>query len=183
MDQDDPLYSVLDYILNRATSAQLEVIGEALKRRSADTPEPEEGLNPRRMAQRLSRNIEKQLGASLDVPQIARRIVRDLIKHKEPGIQEREVEVLLDNWLPGTRQPPPASEKMPPDALASMVATFLAAERGSLSPEDSKDLPADWKQRYWQSFPPAVREAIEELRQGRSSESDFWAALIGRLQQ
>jgi uncharacterized protein with HEPN domain len=183
MDQDDPLYLVLDYILNRATSAQLEVIGEALKKRSADTPGQEEGLNPRRMAQRLSRNIEKQLGASLDVPQIARRIVRDLIKHKEPGIQEREVEVLLDNWLPGTRQPPPSTEKLPPDALVTMVATFLAAERGSLGPEESKDLPADWKQRYWQSFPPAVRDAVEELRQGRTSEPDFWAGLIGRLQQ
>jgi len=100
MDPNDPLYVVLDFILNQATTAQLEVIGEALKRRTADSPPGGEGLNPRRMAQRLSRNIAKQLGSSLDVPQIARRIVRDLIKNKEPGIQDREVEILLDNWLP-----------------------------------------------------------------------------------
>jgi hypothetical protein len=181
MDENDPLYTVLDYILNRATSAQLEVIAEALKRRTTDSP-GKEGLNPRRMAQRLSRSIEKQLGATVDVSQMARRIVRDLIKHKEPGIQDREVEVLLDNWLPGTRKPETPSETLPPDALATMVATFLAAERGSLSPEESRDLPADWKERYWQSFPPALREAIEALRQGRLSESEFWAALIGRLQ-
>ena len=181
MDENDPLYSVLDYILNRASSAQLEVIGEALKRRMADDP-AQGGLNPRRMAQRLSRGIEKQLGATMDVSQIARRIVRDLIKSKEPGIQDREVEVLLDNWLPGTRKREPPAEALPPDALASMVATFLAAERGTLKPEESRDLPPDWKVRYWQSFPPAVRDALDALRQGRMSESDFWAALIGRLQ-
>ena len=182
MDPNDPLYIVLDFILNQATTAQLEVIGEALKKRSADTPGQEEGLNPRRMAQRLSRNIEKQLGASLDVPQIARRIVRDLIKHKEPGIQEREVEVLLDNWLPGTRKSAPA-EGLPPDALVTMVATFLSAERGTLSAEDSRDLPTDWKERYWKSFPPEVREAIEQLHRGRIDEARFWADLVGHLQR
>ncbi len=180
MDPNDPLYPVLDFILNQATSAQLEVISEALRRRSADLP-GREGLNPRRMAQRLSRNIVQQLGASLDIPQIARRIVRDLIKSKEPGIQDREVEVLLDNWLPGTRKSAPP-EGLPPDALVSMVATFLAAERGTLSPEESRDLPADWKERYWRSFPPEVRQAIEELRRGGMDEARFWAALAG-LQQ
>jgi uncharacterized protein with HEPN domain len=182
MDPNDPLYVVLDFILNQATTAQLEVIGEALKRRTADSPAGNEGLNPRRMAQRLSRNIVKQLGASLDVPQIARRIVRDLIKHKEPNIQDREVEILLDNWLPGTRQAPPA-ESLPPDALATMVATYLAAERGTLSPEESGGLPVDWRERYWQSFPSEVREAIEELRRGEIDEARFWASLIGRLQR
>jgi hypothetical protein len=177
MDPNDPLYPVLDFILNQATSAQLEVIAEALRRRSADLPGGK-GLDPRRMAQRLSRNILKQLEGSLDIPQIARRIVRDLIKSKEPGIQDREVEVLLDNWLPGTRQSPsPAG--LPPDALASMVATFLAAERGTLSPEDSRDLPADWKERYWRSFPPEVQKAIEELRRGGVDEARVWAALAG----
>jgi hypothetical protein len=183
MDPNDPLYTVLDFILNQATTAQLEVIGEALKRRTADSPPGKEGLNPRRMAQRLSRNIVKQLGASLDVPQIARRIVRDLIKSKEPNIQDREVEVLLDNWLPGTRQPAAPSESLPPDALATMVATFLASERGTLCLEESRDLPADWRERYWQSFPPEVREAIEELRRGEIDEARFWAGLIGRLQR
>ena len=182
MDESDPLYLVLDYILNKATSAQLEVIGEALKRRAADTPGPA-SFSPRNMAQRLSRNIEQQLGASLDVPQIARKIVRDLIRQKEPGIQDREIEVLLDNWLPGTRQRSAAPEGLPPDALITMVATFLAAERGGLSTEEARDLPEGWKERYWQSFPPAVQGAIDELRQGRISEPTFWETLIGRLQK
>jgi hypothetical protein len=183
MDTNDPLYVVLDFILNQATTAQLEVIGEALKRRTADSPPGGEGLNPRRMAQRLSRNIAKQLGSSLDVPQIARRIVRDLIKNKEPGIQDREVEILLDNWLPGTRAPVPAAEPLPPDALASMVATFLASERGTLSAEDAKDLPADWRDSYWRSFPDEVRQAIEELRRGAIDEARFWTGLIGHLER
>ncbi len=177
MDPNDPLYPVLNFILNQASSAQLEVIAEALRRRSADMP-GRERLNPRQMAQQLSRNIVQQLGTSLDIPQIARRIVRDLIKSKEPAIQDREVEVLLDNWLPGTRKSAPP-EGLPPDALVSMVATFLAAERGTLSPEESRDLPADWKERYWRSFPPEVREAIEKLRRGGMDEARFWASLAG----
>jgi hypothetical protein len=181
MDPKDPLYAVVDFILNQATSAQLEVIREALKRRTADLP-GSEGLNPRRMAQRLSKNIVRQLGASLDVSEIARRIVRDLIKSKEPGIQDHEVEVLLDNWLPGTRKSAPA-EGLPPDALVTMVATFLAAEKGKLSAEEARDLSPDWKERYWQSFPPEVRESIEQLRRGAIDEARFWAALVGRLQR
>ena len=182
MDENDPLYLVLDYILNKATSAQLEVIGEALKRRAVDAPGPA-SFSPRNMAQRLSRNIEQQLGASLDVPQIARKIVRDLIRQKEPGIKEQEIEVLLDNWLPGTRRRSTPAAGLPPDALIAMVATFLSAERSGLSPEETRDLPEGWKDRYWQSFPPAVQGAIEELRQGRVSESSFWETLIERLQK
>jgi len=60
-----------------------------------------------------------------------------------------------------------------------MVATFLAAERGTLSPEDSRDLPADWRERYWRSFPDEVRQGIEELRRGSIDEARFWAQLLG----
>lgn len=182
MTENEPLYFVLNFILNQATTAELNVIGEALKRRLGDGSRPG---GPRGMAERLARNIQQQLGSTLDVKQAARRIVTDLIRSKEPGIQEHELQVLLDQWLPGTavRRPPaePAGPP-PPDMMISMVATYLAAERGTLDPVEAGQLPEDWKQKYWEAFPQEVRGALAEIGQGRLTESAFWERMVNLLQ-
>jgi len=188
MNENDPLYFVINYILNQATSAELNVIGEALRRRSGDSPGPGSS-GPRGMAQRMARNIQQQLGATPDIRQVARRIVTGLIRQKEPGIKDHELEVLLNTWLPSMseRPAPPADAAAeaggppPPDLLITMVATFVADQKGTLAPAEAQELPADWKQRYWAAFPPEVKRALEQLQQGRLSEAAFWAKLVGLL--
>jgi hypothetical protein len=183
---DDPLYYVLDFVLNKATSAELEVIAEALKRRTADV-KGFGGLSPRSMARNMAQNIQKQLGGSLDVGQIARKIVSDLVRQKEPGIGEEQLEILLNSWLPGTarRQQAQAqgqAETMPPDELVSRVATFMAAELGTLSGSEAGELPEGWQAQYWESFPRAVRALIEQRLQNKIAEVAFWEKLIAALQ-
>jgi hypothetical protein len=187
MSNDDPLYFVIDFILNKATSAELEVVAEALKRRTADT-KGFGGLSPRSMAQNMARNVEKQLGGSFDAGTIARKIVSDLVRQKEPAISDEELEVLLNNWLPGQArrqqaQGPAKTQPSPPDPLVGKVATYLAAEFGSLSAQETRELPADWKAHYWESFPVPVRALIQERLQNRITEIAFWERLIASLQR
>ncbi len=184
---DDPLYYVIDFVLNKATSAELEVIAEALKRRTSEA----KGfgrLSPRSMARNMAQSVQKQLGGSLDVGQIARRIVSDLVRQKEPGISEEQLQVLLNSWLPGTSRrqearSPGQAQPTPPDMLVSRVATYLAAERGALGEQEAGELPEGWKAQYWESFPLAVRALIEQRLQDKIGEVAFWEQLVSALQR
>lgn len=190
MSPEDPLYAVLDFILNRATSAQLEVIAEALKRRQ----KPGKGLggfSPRGMAENVAAKITEQLGGMLDVPTIARQIVTDLIRQKEPNISDEELEVLLKNWLPGParrdeerlgeQMREQATETVPPDLLITMVSQYVSARRGTLSKQEQDKLPENWQSRYWESFSERLRAQIRAHLNGRLNEVDFWDSVISSI--
>jgi hypothetical protein len=194
MSSEEPLYSVIEFILNRASSAELEVIAEAVKRRQ----HPGKGLggiSPRGMAENVAEKVKQQLGGMLDVKTISRQIVTDLIRQKEPNISDRELEVLLDNWLPGTaharEEAPPAeqsgpnreqaNDRMAPDVLVTMISQYVASRQGTL-PEDEQDkLPKNWQSRYWESFPDKIRGRIREHLNGRLTEVEFWDSVISSL--
>ncbi len=178
MDDKKALYQVVDYILNHATTAELEVISEALKRRhSSQRPD---GFNPRAMAENMARTVNDQLGASLDVVEISRKIVADMIREKEPQISEEELQVLLDRWLPST-QTEEQPETLPPDVLLTMIGQFLQARQGRLPPEEQKELPDDWQTRYWKIFPENSQQLIQEHLDGRIDEVRFWERIIRTL--
>jgi len=194
MSSEEPLYSILDFILNRANSAELEAVAEALKRRQ----KPGKGLggiSPRSMAENVAGKIKEQLGDMLDVHSISRRIVTDLIKQKEPNIGDAELEVLLDNWLPGSALrntaerppvPPGAEQKQAgaaPDVLITRISRYVAARQGSLSHEETASLPKNWQSQYWEAFPKNVRAHIRDYLNGRLDEVDFWNSVISSLGQ
>jgi hypothetical protein len=195
MSSEEPLYSIIEFILNRATPAELEVIAEAVKRRQ----HPGKGLggiSPRGMAENIAKKVKQQLGGMLDVRTISRQIVTDLIRQKEPNISDRELEVLLDNWLPGTaparqegsepaepagQDQAPAPEQLAPDMLITMISQYVSARRGTLPREEEDKLPKNWQSRYWESFPDTIRRCIREHLNGQLSEVDFWDSVISSL--
>lgn len=194
MSSEDPLYSAVEFILNRASSEQLEIIAEALKRRRS----PGKGLggiSPRGMAENVARKVNQQLGGMLDVHSISRQIVTDLIRQKEPNISDRELEVLLDQWLPSSarareasdrsEQPGPEQEAggIAPDVLITMISQYVSARRGTLSPAERDRLPKNWQTDYWEQFPDTVRARIREHLGGRLGEVDFWDSVISALDQ
>jgi hypothetical protein len=186
MSSDEPLYSVIEFILNRATSDQLEVIAEAVKRRQ----KPGKGLggfSPRGMAENMAEKVKHQLGGVLDVHAISRQIVSDLIRQKEPNISDDELEVLLKNWLPGTTRSEPEQtaeqEKIPPDLLITMVSQYVSARRGTLSPKEQGELPENWQNRFWETFPEHIRAQIRAHLSGQLNEVDFWDSVISSLNQ
>jgi len=194
MSSDEPLYTVIEFILNRASSAELEVIAEALKRRQS----PGKGLggiSPRGMAENVAEKVKQQLGGMLDVKAISRQIVTDLIRQKEPNISDKELEVLLDNWLPGTagarkdaaqraeQSQEQAEERMAPDVLITMISQYVSARQGILPKEEQEKLPKNWQSRYWESFPDKIRGRIREYFSGRLNEVGFWDSVISSLDQ
>jgi hypothetical protein len=192
MNPDEPLYSVIEFILNRATSEELEVIAEAVKRRR----EPGKGLgsiSPRGMAENMAAEVKEQLGGMLDVRNISRQIITDLIRQKEPNIGDRDLEVLLDTWLPGTaatrtdsapqaepREAQPG-ERMAPDVLITLISQYIAARQGTLTREERDKLPKNWQTRYWDAFSDPIRGRIREHLSGRLPEVEFWNAIISTL--
>lgn len=186
MSSDEPLYDVIEFILNKATSAQLEVIAEALKRRQKPGKELG-GISPRGMAENMAQQVKEQLGGMLDVHTISRQIVSDLIRQKEPNISDEELEVLLKNWLPGSGVPEPEQtaeqEEIPPDLLITMVSQYVSARRGTLSSQEQGELPKNWQSRYWESFPEQLRALIRAHLSGQLSEEDFWDSVISSLNQ
>jgi hypothetical protein len=184
MSSDEPLYSVIEFILNRATSDQLEVIAEAVKRRQ----KPGKGLggfSPRSMAENMAEKVKQQLGGMLDVQAISRQIVSDLIRQKEPNISDDELEVLLKNWLPGSTrtdvEQTAEQEKISPDLLITMVSQYVSARQGTLSQQEQAQLPENWQSRYWESFPEHIRAQIRAHLSGQLNEVDFWDSVISSL--
>ena len=148
------------------------------------------------MAENVAEKVKEQLGGMLDVHSISRQIVTDLIRQKEPNISDRELDVLLDNWLPGTartrtqaKQPAGAPgqgaasepEQMAPDELIAVISKYVSARQGTLSKEEMDRLPENWQSRLWASFPDDIRGRIREHLNGRLSEVDFWNSIISSL--
>ena len=197
MSSEEPLYTVIEYILNRASSAELEVIAEAVKRRQS----PGKGLggiSPRGMAENVAKKVKQQLGGMLDVRAISRQIVTDLIRQKEPNISDKELEVLLNTWLPGTtlgrgeaaQAAEPAGQGQEqaqagkaPDVLVTMISQYVSARQGTLSRKEQDELPKNWQSQYWESFPDKIRGLIREHLNGRLNEVEFWDSIISSLDQ
>ncbi len=184
MSSEEPLYSILEFILNKASAAELEVIAEALKRRQGPG-KAFGGINPRSMAERMAKNVEQQLGGMLDVHSISRQIVTDIVKQREPNISDEELEVLLEHWLPSAAEKSETGgqKAIPPDVLVTMVSQYLESEKGTLSRDQEKELPSDWRSRYRDSFPDHVRALIQAHLNGETNEVDFWKKLIASLNQ
>jgi hypothetical protein len=173
----EKIYEILDYILNRASFGELEVIQEALKRRRGGRALG--GLNPVGLAQRLAGEIQGQLDASFDIQQVSRKIVADLIRQQEPDIPEGDLEVLLDTWLPsGARE---KEEAPAPDVLVTMISQYVSGKQGRLPAAERQELPAGWEEKYWHSFPRAVRMLISRLLAGECDEVTFWQQIVADL--
>jgi hypothetical protein len=194
MSSEEPLYTLLEFILNRATSAELEVIAEALKRRQG-SGRGLGGISPRNMAENVAEKVTEQLGEMLDMQTISRQIVTDLIRQKEPNISDEELEVLLNNWLPSSahsskngvqpqdQQQKQEGEAVAPDVLITMISQYVSARRGTLPQGEQDRLPKNWQSLYWESFPDKVRVQIREHLNGRLNEVEFWDSIISSLDQ
>jgi hypothetical protein len=120
-----------------------------------------------------------------DIGQIARKMVTEMIRQKEPKISDEELQVLLDHWLPGTRAREEGQETarglpqaLPPDLLISRVSQFVGASTGSLPPKERGELPSDWREQYWESFPHAIRDLVNAHLDGRLGEVEFWQRIL-----
>ena len=194
---EEELYSVVNYILNDATTAEIEVIVAALKKRLSGTKGPM-GLDPAKMAKSVSDNINEHIQQALgQVHQNIRGYVRELIKQEAPDIPEEHLQELVDTWTPdpqgrtksdklgdGGSAAGGGSGGLPPDVLLTMIKQFLSYSRGGMTVQEQQRLREeipDWQETYWQRFPPRVKKLISKVTKGEIGEENFWDRLTSEL--
>lgn len=185
------LREVLDYILNRADSREFEAVVKACERRRRDAGRFASlgGLNPGAMAGKMSEYIEQGVQSSMDgLRETVRQYVARIVRQKEPGASDEDVEAVLDACLPDRSESAPPqpdpSEAMPPEALALMVRDFTEYSLGLMPPSkqaELRDRVPEWHARYWEVFPPSLRAFIKARLEGRMAEDEFWSAVFSVL--
>jgi hypothetical protein len=168
---------ILEYILRHATRHELDLVGEALrKRRERESTLGLGQIDVNQMARTMAEDIEKQMGIGGDsVHEMSRRLVADMIRREKPEIPERELQTLLNQWVPGRSGK--KSGGMPREMLLAMISQFVAYSMGEVSEQDKKQFPAGWHKKYWEAFPPEIQLLIRDYILGKIGKNQFWKGI------
>ncbi|MCL2808998.1 MAG: hypothetical protein FWD24_02895 [Treponema sp.] len=178
---DPKLLQALEYILNDSNEASIEALAEAVTRRRRDLTlfsAVGEMPDPTRMAKELSDRINAGIGGGIES---MRKSVQDMIikilREHAPELNEKQIDELCQAWLPdSTGSKKGATGDFPPDVLLSMVEQFVSFSHGEMKESVDKSLRDQmgaWPQRYWNSFPPVVRQIITDYLKNKIPEKDF----------
>ena len=181
---DPELVKTLDYILNRSNEASIEVIAEAVVRRRRDlSMYHAAGLSavsmpdPSRMAKEIQEQINTGVGGGIDSMkrQIREMMVR-IIRENAPELNESQIEELCWSWLPQSEAGVESGDKLPPDALISMIEQFISFSHGTMKQSVDKGLRdemGDWTARYWKAFPPVIKQLITDYLKNKITGEEF----------
>jgi len=185
------LEAVLDYILNKADQGEFEVIAKACERRRRDMGKYAGlgGLNPGALAGKMAASVQQGVDSSLNgLRDTVRDYVARIVRQKEPGASDEQIEALLDECLPdrstAASEAPSGGADLPPEAVAMMVRDFCDYSMGLMPPSKQQELwegIPNWQDAYWASFPPEVRAFVKARLEGRLQEDEFWSAVFGLL--
>ncbi|MEW5817574.1 MAG: hypothetical protein AB1798_19515 [Spirochaetota bacterium] len=207
---EERLYEVIDFILNQASDSEIEVIVAALKRRLKDTLIGDGELNPGKMARTMASSVGRQVHATSDqIRKMVKDFVAELIKKNAPEISEKELQTLLETWVPdrrlkgslekegeiaGTRKDTPESPEadvvksnppaLPKDVLLTMIRQFVSYSTGVMSVTEqaglNEDIP-DWKAKYWERFPYRIKKILSLYLKGQIDEQACWQRISSEL--
>ncbi len=181
------LFQMCEFILNEADFSELEAIQEALRRRnSSQSLGRPMGISPKRMAMDTASSIQEEVGYSMNsIHEMVKEFARDIIKKNAPELGDRQVDEMLDSWVPqpGSKpaEEPPAMDR---DALLTMIRQFLAFSTGTMSVDEQAALHAEmpeWQQRYWERFPKRIRAILTLFLKDQIGEDDCERLLAQEL--
>jgi hypothetical protein len=170
---------ILEYILNRASRYELELVGEALRKRL----ERESGLGARlvdveNIARNMADGIKKQMSIGADsVHQMSRRLIADMIRKEKPDISEAELQKLTDMFVTDRRGGSANAGGIPREMLLTMITHFVAYSTGEMSEEEKKQFPAGWYNKYWDAFPVDIQDLLRDYIHGRIGKNQFWKGI------
>ena len=178
--ENSELYNIVDYILNKAGDRELEVIKEALRRRIENRSRSPMGIDISRMAHDAGSSLAEQVASSKDyIRDTVKDFVIRTIKQEAPGISDRDLNVLLDQWVPD----PEKAEKndtgaqLPSDVIIKMIDQILRFSSGEMSVSEqaelNKSMP-DWQENYWKHFPDKIRGLITLYLKGKIDSGTCW---------
>lgn len=168
---------ILEYILRHATRHELELVGEALRKRMERESTLGLGqIDVNQMARTIAEDIEKQMGIGGDqVHEMSRRLVADMIRREKPEIPERELQALLNQWVPGKNSR--KAGEMPREMLLAMIIQFVSYSTGEMGEEEKKQFPGGWHKKYWEAFPPEIQVLIRDYIMGKIGKNQFWKGI------
>ena len=173
----EELIGVLDFILNRCNSAEIDAVAAAIVRRRKDLALFVNIPDPASLAKNLSSqiNIEGSMeGLKKQIQEYAIRIIRQ----EAPELTDGQIEELCSAWLPGGsgRASPKDTGSIPKKMLASMIDQFIAFSLGRMDEEEDKALRNEigpWPDKYWNSIPNPVKLIITDFLKGEIGEEEF----------
>ncbi len=200
------LTEVLDYILNRASEAEFEVIRKACERRQNDLGRFARvgGMGPNGLAARMADTMNDSLAKTMDgMRRSVRAYVAEIIRREAPEISDEELAALVEMSIPsgdanGSAGAGPSggaalvdhdaralgARELPPEALAVMAEEYLRCSLGAMTGPERQalwDEMGDWQAAYWRAFPPAMKALIQARLDGKLDDERFWAAALGAL--
>jgi hypothetical protein len=179
---------ILDYILNKADSAEFEVISKACQRRGRDFKAFESlgGEGPGAMARRMAGELQDSVGATMEsVRGTVRGFVADIIRKNAPEVSEEQLEALLEEYAPkpGAKRAEEPSA-LPPSALLGMVTSFVEFSRGAMAPSRQRELWESnprWQDEYWAAFPSEIKALVKAYIEGKIDDETFGSAVLSIL--
>jgi len=171
----------IDYILNRCTERDLDVVAAAVvKRRRQIALFGETGAIPD--PQKLAKNLSAEINMSGAIDGM-RKQIRDyainIIKREAPELNDAQIAELTAAWIP---EPGRSADRggIPKKMLRSMIDQFIDFSLGRMEEEEDAALRAEmgpWPDKYWKSFPKVVRSLISDFLKGQISEKDFMSRM------
>jgi len=181
---DKKLFQALDYILNHSNEATIEALAEAVARRRRDLTvfSAVGGMpDPQKMAKEITDKINDGVGGSIDM---MRKTVQDMIikllREHAPELNDQQINELCQAWLPDRAAPGKTAGGLPPDVLHSMIDQFVSFSNGEMNAKVDKTLRKEmgaWPERYWNAFPPVVRQIITDYLKNKISAKDYKAQI------
>ncbi|PKL09879.1 MAG: hypothetical protein CVV51_01440 [Spirochaetae bacterium HGW-Spirochaetae-7] len=186
------LESIIDYILNKADPGEFEVIAKACERRRRDMGKYAGlgGLNPGALAGKMAASVQEGLtGSVTGLRNTVRDYVTRIVRQKEPGASDDDIEALLDQVLPdrSSEETGRAGEDgvdLPPEAMVMMVRDFCDYSLGMMPPSKQQELwegIPEWQDQYWKSFSPEIKAFVKARLEARLDEEAFWSAVFSVL--
>ena len=175
---DPGLLQALDYILNQSNEASIEILAEAVVRRRRDlTIFDSLGSipDPQRMAKDITEKINTGIGSGIDAMRSSvQEMIIKILREHAPELDEKQISQLCQAWLPdGIGKTP---DSLPPDVLLSMIEQIVSFSNGEMKESVDKSLREElgaWPKRYWEAFPPVIRQIITDYLKNKIPEKDF----------
>jgi hypothetical protein len=173
---DPGLVQALDYILNQSDASTIEALAEAVvrRRRNLSVFNVMGGLSdPQKMTKELTERINAGVGGGIEnMRKSVREMIVRIIKEQAPELSDSQVDELCRAWLPE----PEGEKNVPRDMLLSMIDQFISFSHGTMNKSVDKNLRDEmgaWTERYWNVFPPVIRQIITDFLKDKISEEDF----------
>ncbi len=185
------LEAMVDFILNKAEPGEFEVIAKACERRRRDMGRYAGlgGLNPGALAGKMAASVQEGLDSSVaGLRNTVRDYVARIVRQKEPGASDEEIEALLDQVLPDRSEQSGGGHddgaNLPPEAMVMIVRDFCDYSLGMMPPSRQQELwegIPEWQDQYWKSFSPEIKAFVKARLEDRLDEEAFWSAVFSVL--